>query len=211
MAMPPVDPALSHTPGEGPFLARGIVYVASLTYCQKKIPAGYDAVLDRLATPELRTFLGEIFIAGTRYDIAPLIALHAAAASVEGTTIERFARERARESAAMDIPGVYRFLLRFTSTTKVAANLPRAFGRYFEPCRVSESTVSSRRVDATFVEIPEPTARWYTSAVEGFVSRALELAGARHVTFQWARPRPEGSRGGIRTLALDVVIEWEGS
>ncbi len=208
MNLRPVDPTFLHPPGDGPFLARGVVYVATLTYVKKKARGGLEAVLAHVEDARVTGFFDQLFIAAGKYDIAPLIALHAAAADLEATTAERFCHARSRESAEHDIKGIYRMLLRLSSTTKVAEKLPQAFNRYFSPCRCGASDVVDGRLVASFARFPESTARWYVAAVEGFVSRALEMAGAKNVRFQWSNVRADENVEGIATLALDVEIVW---
>ena len=208
MLLRPVDATFLHPPGGGPFLARGLVYVASLNYVEKKTPGGLQALLKHVGDSRITSFFEQLFITAGKYDIAPLIALHVAAADLEGTSTEHFCHARSRESAEHDIKGIYRMLLRFTSTTKVAEKLPHAFNRYFSPCRCRLTGVSRGQLRASFAQFPEPTAGWYVQAVEGFVSRALEMAGAEDVRFKWSNVRADDDVAGVSTVALDVEIAW---
>lgn len=206
--LPPPKLELRAPPGADPFRARGIVYLATLKYVDMKLSGGRAALRAALGQGGSTDFVDQIFLAGSLYDIGPLIETHGACARLEGIPLRDFVVARSRESAETDIRGIYRVMLRLSSSTKVAERLPRAFSRYFVPCRATARDVQSGLIDARFSCLPRPTAQWYLYAVEGFVSRALELAGARDVSFSWKPPEPDAPMGSIETVALDAVIRW---
>ncbi|HEV8320966.1 MAG TPA: hypothetical protein VG389_05085 [Myxococcota bacterium] len=211
MAAPRIDLTTARLPfvaGQGPFRARGVVYLASIAYVKRRTPGGMPALLASLEDPADRTFLSEIFLAGSMYDIAPLVRLTLAAARLEGTPAERFVKARGTESADTDIRGIYRVLIWASSPEGVAVRLPRAFNRYFEPARSEPAVVRAGHLDSALAGLPEALAGWYVAATEGFVQRALEMAGARDVRFNWDRALPHGATSGVPTVRVGFEIDW---
>lgn len=181
--------------------------MAALEYARKKTPGGLSAVLERLDEDE-RGYLDQIFVAGTDYDVGPLVRMSAHAAALEGSAPDEFVRRRARESADMDIRGIYRLLLRVASPDAMAERLPRAFNRYFSPCSCELVTIRPGSLQAVFNSIPAPLAAWYVAANEGFVGRALEIAGAKNVSFRWLPPVSRPPLQSVLTCALQLDLGW---
>ena len=196
-------------PGRSPFRANGIVFRAAMAYASKRTPGGPSALRPSLA-PADADYLAQIFLPGTMYDLAPLVRLAIAAAALEGVTVADFTRARARESADMDIRGIYRLMLKVTSPQTLAARLPWAFNRYFAPTRAEINHLESGRLTAILHAVPAPMAGWYVSSTEGFVGRALELAGASPpaVRFTWASARAEGAEQGVPLVTLPFAVAW---
>jgi hypothetical protein len=196
-------------PGAAPFRANGIVYKAALLYVKKRTPGGREALRAVLDDAD-GAFLDRIFLPGTLYDIGPLVRASVAAAHIEGTPIDAFVRARGRESADMDIRGVYKLMLSVASPELLASRLPWAFNRYFEPTRAEMRSRSPGRVEAELQTVPACVAGWYAWATEGFVGKALELANARDVRFRWDPPAPGTPTAGVPAATLPFGITWAG-
>jgi hypothetical protein len=204
------DPAASSLapPGEGPFRVRGIVYAAVLRYVERRLPGGNMALREALHDDAIARFLDQIFVAATAYDISPLVRVCVVAADLERVPAAIFTRDRARESAKLDVPGIYRVLLKLTSPEAMAERLPRAFNRYFEPCRADATLVRRGGLESRLRDIPECMAGWYAAATDGFVSRALEMAGAKQPRFRWEREEAAGELEGMATVTLPFRVRW---
>ena len=194
--------------GQGPFRARGVVYTAVLRYAHKLLPGRMEALRSALGDDATAAFLDQIFVASASYDISPLVRVCVVAAAIEGRSPSDFTRDRARESANMDVRGIYRVLLKLSSPEAMAERLPRAFNRYFEPCRAARAKLRRGGLESELSQIPEPMSGWYMAATDGFVSRALEMAGANGPRFSWARPEADGEAEQIPLVRLPFKVRW---
>jgi hypothetical protein len=207
MRFVPVPSSLASL-GQGPFRVRGVVYGAVLRYVERRLPGGKVALREALRDDAIMRFFDQIFVASTDYDISPLVKVCVVSADLERIPPAIFTRDRARESAKMDVPGIYRVLLKLTSPEAMAERLPRAFNRYFEPCRADPTLVRRGGLESRLRDIPECMAGWYAAATDGFVSRALEMAGAKQPRFRWERAEAAGEVDGIATVTLPFGVHW---
>jgi hypothetical protein len=90
-----------------------------------------------------------------------------------------------------------------TSPEGTAERLWKAFNGYFVPCRAETDTVGRGHLGAHLSGIPGCVDGWYVFATEGFVTRALELAGAKGIVFTWGAPTP--TENGTERIRFDVT------
>lgn len=162
--------------GESPFRARGLSYTNALDYVQRKTPGGRAACFARLGNGPFRSYFDQLFLAAGDYDAAPLLALFVVAADLEHVPVGRFIEARSRASARIDAETTSRHMLRTASPELMAARLPVAFNRYFEPCQASVSRIGPSGFDGELSNIPVAMSGLYVHSTNGFVSRALELS-----------------------------------
>lgn len=74
--------------GESPFRAKGTLYRATHSDFEHNLHGGFQALLDAIEEPELREFVGQHFLASTRYDVMPVPAIAECSAKVVGRTVE---------------------------------------------------------------------------------------------------------------------------
>ena len=130
------------------------------------------------------------------------------AARLEGVPLPSFVRARARTSAKIDVPGVYAPLLKTASVQVMASRLPRIFSRYFAPIEVSVVESADDHLRVRFPRIPEPMVGWYVWSNEGFMGKALELAGARAPRIDTVEVAPDGALEQIPLRAVTQLASW---
>ncbi len=194
--------------GHSPFRARGLAYTNVLDYVQKKTPGGRATCFARLENGPFRSYYDQLFLAAGDYDAMPLLALFVAAATLEREPVGRFIEARSRASARIDAETTSRHMLRTVSPEVMAVRLPVAFNRYFEPCRAQVSAVTSSGFSGELGNIPEAASGLYVHSTNGFVSRALELAGAKDVRLDWREPERDGASHGVPVQRIQFSVAW---
>lgn len=199
---------LTYAPGDGPFHAKGTIYLGTQRFYAQAVPGGLDAVLARLSDPRLIDFLRQKFIASAWYDVGPLVPFGEAAARAAGTAHLELLRTQARAQAQSDIHGIYRLLLKLASPEMVMSRLPRAASQYFDFVRAEVRQLGPRRWESIGHGIPATWAATYMATTEAFVVRALELAGAKNVRHRWHAPETTGVAKGIPTVSIRRELGW---
>jgi hypothetical protein len=193
-------------PADAPFMGRGILFSGVIQYIKDKSPGGADAVRERLGRNGAD--IDRMYLAASEYPILPLFRIATAAAAVNRRDIFPYLRERAMAAADADMRGVYKLLLKIASPESTAGQLWKAFNRYFAPCRAEAREVGPGKMDGTLTAIPSCLDGFYVASTEGFVHRAVELAGAKGITFTWSQPTPDTPRAGIATSRIDFDVRW---
>ena len=198
---------ITHPPGLGPFHVKGLLYLGNIEYHNAEVPGGFEAVLARLRTPELKTFFEQPFTAAAMYDAAPVLALSEAASHVKGRPHLHFVRETARWNAERRLRSVYRSLLG-DSIDALPHKLPRLTMQYFDFGRVSVEP-GRGRFRLCFGQIPRFLLNWYVGATQGYGQGALELLGAKGIRLSHPNNvRTDGEAEGIETVAFSYDCQW---
>jgi hypothetical protein len=190
------------------FHSRGLVYQGARDYIEKYVPGGCAAVRGNLR-PETATFWDQLFLAGTLFDALPIVEISRAAAEVAQQPHEEFIRANAQWLAQRDIRGVYRAILHVLSPSLVAVRLPRVALRYFDFGDASATMSSDGVCQAEQRGLPQPMASWFTACVEGFVPKALGMAGARNPRVKPVRVMRDGEMHGMVTVTVSYEFTWE--
>jgi hypothetical protein len=190
------------------FRARGLVYQGARDYIDKYVPGGCAAVRGALRS-ETAEFWDQLFLAGALFDALPIVEISRAAAEVSGLPHEEFVRANAQWLAQRDIRGVYRAILHVLSPELVAVRLPRVALRYFDFGDASAKMSSDGVCSAEQRGLPQSMAPWFTACVEGFVPKALALAGARNARVKPVRAFRDGEAHGIVTVTVSYEFTWE--
>jgi hypothetical protein len=195
-------------PGEGPFHAKGTIYMGLLASTDARCPGGTTAVIDALEDDRLRAFFGQHFLAASWYDLLPLLPFSQTAARVAGVAYGPYAKEGARFQAARDIHGVHRFFLKLASPRMVADRLPRLMMQYFDFGRAEGTSTGDKSHTVTGRRIPEPLCGWLSTVIEGFVPAAMQHAGARSIVARTDTPQPDGTAHGVALVRTQLHLTW---
>jgi hypothetical protein len=195
--------------GEGPFRVRGLAYVAVLAFADRKLPGGRKALSMLLEGDPMGRYFDQIFVPPGSYDVSPLLALHVAAARLARQQTGRFIEQRSRASAAHDAKGMWKPLLASATVRPMAERLPLAYNRYFEPSQARMTGLDDTRFEGELTRVAECMSGLYVYSTVGFVSGALELAGAKNVRFEWGQPMRDGSISGVPTMRVKFVARWD--
>ncbi len=208
-AWPFVPPTHRKRFGEGPFRVRGSVYAGYIDGINKAIPGGLTTVGAEIGDSKVTAFLRDtIFLAASSYDIEPLMHVMRILARFTHTPLDKFIRDGSRDAAERDVVGTYRAQLRSASAEEMATRLPRIFVRYFDPCRAESTDVRANSTEMRFSGLPASALGFYVWPNEGFVSGALEAAGARDVRFTWSSPIADGELEGAAMQSIACRVTW---
>ena len=199
---------LTHPPGKGPWHVKGLVYVGALDYYGTHVARGLEAVLERLAPP-LVEFLGQRFLPGGWYDVGPLTIVAQAAAIASGTPHLDLLRQMTRTQAERDIRGVYRVLLKVASPEMVMRRLPQMAGKYLDFVRAEVREVRPKCWESTAHGVPSVAMHAYMAVSEAFITRALQLAGAKELRHRWFPLEEEGAIGEVALMKIRRELSWQ--
>lgn len=202
----PVTPR--HPFGQGPFRGKGMIFEGLRAYAAQRIPGGMDAVLAEVGDPDVKKFFDQIFLASANYDLSPLVRVVRVVARLERTPVDQFVRKSARTAAELHIGGLYRQQLKVNSPEEMATRLPRMFGRYYEPCQAEIISIEQGHLRARFTGLPTLLIGNYVWSNEGFIGRALELAGAQRPRFEWSAEQADGELEGISLRTIGFNVTW---
>jgi hypothetical protein len=195
--------------GTSPFRVKGHVYEKMRADFAETAPGGLEGLLARIADDEITAFATQPFMASSWYDALPMMPLSIAHAHALGVPFHHHLRDRGRYVAERDIPGIYRVLLRLSSPELVASRLPRASMQYFNFGQSEATTLRPGLVRIWQAGVPVTLVPLIAATHEGFVSAAMEMAGARRVVVRCVDTLHDGERGGVSTLRVELEIAWE--
>jgi len=176
-------------------------------YLQRKTPGGIAEVSAHISPDSTRYLQRDLLVNGM-YDLAPLVEAFVVAARLEHVPITRFVRQRSRESAELDIAVFHQVLLKLTCAKSMAERMAWVFNRYVSPCSAENLSVEEGHLTAKMTSLPRCMHGFYFSSTEGFVSRCMELSGARMVHFEWGELSPAGQLAGIELVNTRIDISW---
>jgi hypothetical protein len=171
--------------------------------------ASKEELCARLEDDQLKNFATQPFLTASWYPTEPMVALGEAAARLAGTTYVDFMSTMARQQATRDVAGVYRFILKLTSPSAVVARLPRMANRYFDFVRSELTTPPTSPAVLLVSGIPATLANTYRVMTEPYITRALELAGAKNVVHRVGPFEPDTRVAGRAVVKFTRTISWE--
>jgi hypothetical protein len=194
----PLD-AAAYPPGTGPFRARGFAYNAALEYVDKRFPGGRPALRAAFGAGDpYVSYLDQLFLASGDYDVSPLVRLYVVLAAQVKTSPATFVEVGSRRSAVQQTQGMWKPMLKTSSPEAMAERVHYAFNRYFEPTQARNVSVSAQGFEVEFTKVPIQMRGIYLSSTNGFVTAALELAGATTPELVWQPPVADGELKGVR-------------
>jgi hypothetical protein len=195
-------------PGTSPFHVKGHVWQGALEYYSGRVPGGLVALTSKL-DPDLRTFVGQRFLAASWYDALPIATVSLAVARLCGVEQEEILRDRSRWQAERDIRGIYRMLVRLVSPETVATRFGRVILQYFDFGKSDAKIISPGVCEIIEDGIPLPLALCMVPIAEGWAETALRQAGALDVQVRAEPPHREGERSGMDTYRLRFEVSWK--
>ena len=196
--------------GASPFRTKGNVYHSLFEAFDKRVPGGASAVFARLEDRDVKAFVEQRFLAASMYDFLPLLELSMISARLAGRGWREFVREGASFTAARDLNGIYKVMLKLATPRMVVERLPRILIRYFDFGRVEGAVSPSRptRYEAAVHDIPKPVWPWLSAVAEGFIPLVMANAGAKDATVIMYPPTSSGVRGGMDLLTGVFSVTW---
>jgi hypothetical protein len=200
---------LPWTPGEGPFRIKGVGYRGHMSYVAEHVPGGIAEMLAGFKDRRIADFFGQKFLAGTFYDIGPLVIAGYVCARQSRRTFYDFVKIRSRYQAQQDIGGIYKVLLKLTSPATVAARLPALSSQYLDfPGDPKAEMLDKHHAILMRSELPAMLATWFTLVYETYVDVTLTAAGAKSVlarsTFE-----PDAPLRGYDAVKFRCEVSWQ--
>jgi hypothetical protein len=166
-------------------------------------------VVAGLSDPLLRDWAAQTFLAGSLYDVAPLIPICEAAAALLSVPFSSFVRDMSRQAAENDIAGIYKMLFKLVSPSMVMERVPQAARQYFDFVTATVEKVQERHYRTVVTGIPEALMHFYMLVTEAFLGRALTLAGAHGLAMHWLPRLEERPRDGVPMVRLQRDVTWK--
>lgn len=193
-------------PGESPFHAKGIIWLAAQQIMEARVPGGVAAVCE--AMPAHAAFLSQIFVASGHYDILPIAELAQTAARLAGTTAEEYVKTSGKLAAEGWMRGIHKSILRQTSPVDVCKRFSSMMRQLYNFGRPELVTITNRSVDAVTGDIPEPLVWWWTTSSIGFVEVLVRAAGGKDGSIRFDDPQLETMRHGVRIMKVPSTTYW---
>ena len=195
-------------PGESPFRIKGTAYQGLFASFDQRVPGGSKGVLARLEDPTVARFFEQPFLAGSTYDLLPLLEASQLAARVAGVPWREFVKGGARLQAERDLRGIYRMLLKLASPRMLVERLPRLLVQYFTFGSVEGRFSGETRFEGAARGIPAPVAPWLAAICEGFVPTVMAAAGAPDSAVLIHPFEEDGEEQGMALLTTRFSVSW---
>jgi hypothetical protein len=189
------------------FRCKGHVYLGFFESLEPH--ASKEELYARLESDDLRDFARQPFLTASWYSTEPILALGEAAARITGTSYVDFMSAMARRQAVRDVAGVYRFILKLTNPSAVVDRLPRMANRYFDFVRSELTTRPTSPAVLLLRGIPANLATTYRIVTEPYITRAMELAGAKNVVHKVGPFEADAPIARRATVKFTRTISWE--
>lgn len=195
-------------PGQSPFKTKGTAYVGINERFEVRLAGGFDAVLERVEDPRVRSFFAQRFLPSSMYDVLPLVEAAQIGAKIVGQSWREFVREGAALQAEKDMRGVYRMLLCVASPQLVVERLPRMLVRYFDFGKVVGEFNGSNRYEAVLTGIPKTVGPWLQGVAEGFIPAVMATSGARQTSVIMHPFEFEADGPGMDFTTTRLSVTW---
>ncbi|NUP13139.1 MAG: hypothetical protein HOW73_44430 [Polyangiaceae bacterium] len=193
---------------ESPFRVKGVLYQGTQAFFNDNLQAGIGALVAEIASPELRDFITQPFLASGWYDALPVPALVAYEARALRMTVNDYSLYRTRYQARRDLGGVYAWVLRIARPQDVALRLPAVMVRMFDFAKCDVACVQDGTLETIFRGIPAPLEPWLRNGLLIYAQTALKLAGAKTVELEQMNAPVEGERAGVPLVMMHVRLRW---
>jgi hypothetical protein len=187
---------------------KGNVYLGTQSFFDRKVPGGLATLVRAIPEPELRDFIQQKFLAVSWYDVLPAVPLIRAEARAMGFTVRRYLTIRSTYQAERDLTGVYRFLLKVTSTESVALRLPRLFAQIFDFGTAESTVVAPGHVRAFVRDFPTTLFDWFAVSIEAYATTAMRLTGANDPHAHSRRIDAALAPDGTQLSSLRIDLRW---
>jgi hypothetical protein len=201
--------ALPFAPGQSPFRIKGVSYRGHLEYVALRVPGGFDAMQAAFDDPRLRRFFEQPFLAGSYYDIFPLLHAGVACAKIVGTDYLSFVTTRAVHQAEVDVAGVYKVMLKAAPDGLLAKRIPKTIAQYMDFLECDATSSGDHAVVGELRGAPLAAAPWLAALLRGFVPRLLSLAGARAPAVEFGGLRAGPRKHGVDIATMPFEVHWQ--
>ncbi len=206
--------ALPVPPGTSPFHVKGLAYRGFEAYANRHVEGGFQRVRDELKDPGLREYLMQPFLAGSWYDVLPVVPLACAIAAAERLPVEDFVRRSARRQALYDAQHVHKRFSEGHSPSGLLPRLPRLFLQYtdFGGSEIVDmgDSPGAEVVQGAVVRtgVPAYILPWFVPMTEAYIETVLGVMGSERPRVKGQVSPRDGEVGGLPTVAVRFRVMW---
>jgi serine/threonine protein kinase len=208
VGVPPPPPALPCDPGSSTFHIKGVAYQGLVRLVEQKIQGGLATLDEELEDARLSEFIRQQFLAGSRYDILPMLPLNVAIARTLGKPLNTLASEQGIGQAQYDVRYVYRRLFEATALETIAEFLNRYGAQYYETGECTTEQPEPAHVIIRRRRLPAYVLPWYAPLHSSYGEEIVRLKGARRIEVSIRPPVETGKRRGVAIVDLVVDLRW---
>jgi hypothetical protein len=194
--------------GMSPFKTKGVLYIGTRTFFEKKVPGGFKALTDQIGPGPLCDFVSQKFLPAIWYDVMPAQLLINYEAATLGLSFEQYLKERTLWQVGQDVGGIYRFLLKLTSPRFLVGRLPILMAQMFDFCDLEVREVDDHTREAYFKGIPVQLVDWLRISLGLYTENIMSRAGAKTVEVDYLKLQPEEPRAGLNRVTMGFRIHW---
>jgi hypothetical protein len=193
---------------------KGLAYRGFEAYAKRNVEGGMDRVRAELKDPKLRGFLTQPFLAGSWYDVLPVVPLAAAMAALERSSLEDFVRRSARRQALYDAQHVHRRFFQGHPPSALVAKIPRLFMQYtdFGGADVVNmghlAGADSGQGAVLRTGVPAFILPWFIPMNEAYIEAILGAMGSQRPRVKGQVLPKDGGVSGIPTVPVRFRVMW---
>jgi hypothetical protein len=195
-------------PGSSPFRIKGWGYAGDISFYDRFVAGGHEAVARGVKDPAVATFLSKKFVPDAWYDVIPKLYLSQAAARLRGLSFDAHCREVSKYHAQEKFSGIYRPLLRVVSSEMLAVWIPRLASSFYDFGSTESAVVGPCLVRVVRHGVPRIAVQWWAAAASAYFEYVLQTAGARMAHVRWHPTEPDGERLGMELVKMPLDITW---
>lgn len=200
--------------GTSPFHVKGLAYRGFEAYAKRNVEGGMDRVRTEIQDPGLRDFLKRPFLAGSWYDVLPVVPLAAALAGLERSSMEDFVRRSSRRQALYDAQTVHRRFFEGHPPSSLVWKIPRLFTQYtdFGGTEVVDmgDLASAEAGQGMVLRTGVPTfiLPWFIPMNEAYIEALLGVMGSERPTVKGQVVSKDADVSGVPTVTLRLRVMW---
>lgn len=201
--------ALPKPPGTSSFRVKGLAYRGFFAYANKHVADGMERIWSAMPEPDLRAFFAQPFLAGTLYDVLPVIPLASVIAHIEKVAVDELARRTAKLQAVHDVQGVYKRFVQGRDAASFVPRIPKFIMQYTDFGSVEQT--EHREADALFVRtgVPKYIVPWFLPMNEAYMEAVLHYLGSHRARVRGnVGSLSEASSDGLATVTLRFRVQF---
>jgi serine/threonine protein kinase len=201
-------PPLPCAPGASPFHIKGLAYRGIVRAAAAMLPGGLEGLCDAIEDVRVREFLRQPFLAGSLYDLLPIMPTTAAIATLAGATFEGIVRTGTMQQVRYDAGHVYRLMFDGATVEDMPSRIPRFNARYLDFGRSEVTRTGPNTFLSRYVGAPAYAAAWQGAMMAAYTEEAARLAGANGVEVVLRTPTPSGHLQGFPLVDHALELHW---
>lgn len=193
---------------------KGLAYRGFEAYAKRNVEGGMERVRAELGDAELQGFLRQQFLAGSWYDVLPVVPLAAALARLSRSPLEDFVRRSSRRQALYDAEHVHSRFFKGYPPSALVGKMPRLFMQYtdFGGAEVVDmgEPAGAEATDGAVLRtgVPAFILPWFLPMNEAYIEAILEVMGSPRPRVKGQVSPKDGEVGGVATVTVRFRMMW---